>query len=284
MNYVSGLFMENKNKEWIRFFVSEKLLFEWIRSNAVLLHQQSPMEYEIYYISDIGDVFDRPPQYIRAIYKLRTVDSSVHFLKLLETYKKNFLRAVGKDKFKNYPIRMANFYENIDQINLSTHHAYESVTLQEDKYFTIVRKLKSHLRDQPYQLENFIKKMEEYARDLDKIGIESVVSISKVSVGLSINTNDLFDYIKSKDIRARRLSGTHYRALVRKKHSSRGDRESFGLMILNSESRAEIYTSTPEESRPHKLQNIAQEIRLPNYEDFDYQLYSVAEPHDTVLV
>ena len=88
---------------------------------------------------------------------------------------------------------------------------------------------------------------------------------------LVIKTNLLFEYAGSNNIQKRRMTGSQYRALVRNKGQSSGNRTKLGLMLIDQHSDVSIALATKQAPRPHSLASRGDQLQLPI--DLNFQLF-----------
>lgn len=260
---------KDSDKRWSNYYFAEQCLFDFISANANTLIEHDPPEYLIVNKPYIG-VVATPPKYVRGIYQIKEKSYEADFIKLLEKKKKLFIKAVGKE-FKRFPIRTAQYYENVTQINISLNQAYESLKIRPNQYFTIF--FLPVPRDE-IERNIALEILNTLIAELESINIHARTTTSRVGLGVAINTNHLFEYANTTNIQARRPSGDQYRALLRHTNETKGNRIKYGFIVINAESNCRVFASIPEAERPHTLNKTGNVITLDNVKTaLPYTLY-----------
>lgn len=257
--------IEVKSRLWSLYYSAEKELFKYVRENSEVITELNPPEYIVKV--DLNLVTEQAPNYVRGIYQLKTKENDEIFIELLNSLKKTYKNALlaSKKAFNKYPARTAVFYSDLNQINLSSHNAYESLKLKEDTNFGSVFTHKIKSRE---DLENTKEFIEELQLKFKLLGIKTSVIQKLDELCLYLNVDDIFKYAKTKNIQARRLSGTQYRALIRFNGDSKGYRKNYGFMVLESNSTCNVFTSNPEALRPHSLELSGKQISFGDIDNY----------------
>ena len=242
--------MDNK-QIWKAFFELEQSFYDYVITNCDELYSQDPPEF-----IEVNNQL-KAPKYIRWIGRL-THESS-EFKQRLDELQQTYQLAAGED-FTSYPMRFCEFYQNVDQINITTNTAFRSRQLK-PSFFTLF-------------LINEDDNIAETSSQLKSHGIESRIHVEQSLLGIQfhffqVNVEDLFEYFKTDKIQARAPSGHHYRARIRFQDESAGERIKLGFIVVNSDSACRVVRSNEQAERPHSLVKQGRELFLPVDRELD---------------
>lgn len=248
----------NNKQSWKAFFELEQSFYDYVIENCDELYSQNPP------VFTVDPELSKPPKYIRWIGRLKHGSSEfeTRLVELQQAYK----LTVGED-FKNYPVRFCEFYQNVDQINITTNSAFRSRSLKSG-FCTLF------LIEEDDNIAELIKQLEKY-------GIESRVHVEQSLLGIQfhffqVNIEDLFEYFKTDKIQARAPSGHQFRARIRFKDESAGERIKLGFIVVDSDSTCRVVRSNEQAERPHSLVKQGRELFLPIDREIDTLFFDKA--------
>lgn len=258
-----------QNQRWKNFFNAEKQLFDYLNSQAECLYAIGALEYQRFF-SLSGAELERPPKFIHWIARLK--EHEHEFLRLQNEVCLSYKNALG-DAFKSFPVRFSEFYRDIEQINITTHPAIQSLPVKKDG-FTLVKSSVFNADD----IDSIQFQFDSYVKTCVAAGLKAKTEIDLLgnpSINLLISSSDLFSFSGASRIQKRKCTGEQYRARIRKNGASSGQRVKFGLIVLDVNSQALIFHPAPQGQRPHALDSKNKEIVLPV--PSDWQFYNVSE-------
>lgn len=249
--------MDNK-QNWKAFFELEQSFYDYVIANCDELYSQDPPQF-----IEVNNQL-KAPKYIRWIGRLKH-DSS-EFQQRLAALQQAYQLAAGED-FKSYPMRFCEFYQNVDQINITTNTAFRSRSLKSG-FFTLF-------------LINEDDNIAETSSQLKIHGIESKIHVEQSLLGIQfhffqIKVEDVFEYFKTNKIQARAPSGHQFRARVRFNGESAGKRIKLGFIVVDSDSMCRVVRSNEQAERPHTLAKQGRELFLPINRQIDTLFFDKA--------
>lgn len=253
---------------WVSFYEAEKRLLDYIRKDCEILQVEDGCEprYLKYEFAE-GVTRESPPKYIRCIAKLKTDKGA--FFGLYEMMIKTYNDAKMKNKQENVrlPPRFPVFYENVEQINITSNDAFNSYKLPREGFVDIRNKTLYEGVSQD-TIKEFLNDVE----NLKSVGYSTAqLQYRKTkmpagelsSVCVVIGSEEFHDKNGATLIQARKRSGKQYRCNVRSENKSKGVRKPYGLMVLDAKSIPMIFHATPQADRPHSLDKTGLKIKLP---------------------
>ena len=249
--------MDNK-QNWKAFFELEQSFYDYVIVNCDELYSQDPPQF-----IEVNNQL-KAPKYIRWVGRLKH-DSS-EFQQRLDELQQAYQLAVGEE-FKSYPIRFCEYYERVDQINVTTNTAFRSRQLKPG-FFTL---FEVHEDDNIAEVSNQLKSN----------GIESRIHIEQSLLGIQfhyfqIKAETVFEYFKTDKIQARVPSGNQFRARIRFKDQSAGKRIKLGFIVVDSDSACRVVRSNEQAERPHSLVKQGRELFLPVDRQLDILFFDKA--------
>lgn len=126
--------IEDKKQAWRDFYAHEKKMFAYIGSQDCLYSGNNfELEYSEY-ITQSCAVIEKPPRFIRRICQLK--EDSEFYVSLSKKLHQLY-RTAAADSLIKFPVRFPEFYENIEQINVSVNDAFESIAIKPNEIVTI---------------------------------------------------------------------------------------------------------------------------------------------------
>lgn len=262
--------IEDKKQAWRDFYAHEKKMFAYIASQDCLYSGNNfELEYSEY-ITQSCAVIEKPPRFIRRICQL--TEDSEFYVSLSKKLHQLYRTAVA-DSLIKFPVRFPEFYENIEQINVSVNDAFESIAIKPNEIVTIKKKRVFDLT----KTEEYDGEFRGDVQSLQELGINATYSIdddlnaygsvSKHAL-LTVNSDDLFAYANCTSIQRRKKTGNQYRARIRERGQSSGTRIKLGLIVIDKDSDVAIVQSNPQTKRRHALSKTNKTIELPIETDF----------------
>lgn len=247
--------MDNK-QIWKAFFELEQSFYDYVIESCDELYNQDPPKF-----IEVNDQL-KAPKYIRWIGRLKHDSSELQ--QRLAALKQAYQLAARED-FKSYPMRFCEYYEHVDQINITTNTAFRSRQLKPG-FFTLFelnehRGNKEALNQQESELAELIEQLKAYK-------IESRVKVEQSMFGLThhffqLNAKDVFSYFKLDKIQLREPSGQQFRGRVRYQGESAGERIKLGFIVVDRDSECRVVRSNEQAERPHSLVKQGRELFLP---------------------
>lgn len=247
----------DQKARWRLFYLQEQALFNFLNEHATCLYTagEERLGYR-YYTTDTGGTLEKAPRFLHWIGRLTVPEGE--FLERVKVLQMYYISAAGKT-FRRLPVRFPVFYRNVEQINISQHTAWSSRRVDGE---TVTLGTYATAEDaQP-----------DMAR-LAAAGFRPQLVNDVLFLALVVSTAEFCAYAGSQDIRARKLTGTQYRAVVRHTGQSAGVRCKLGLMVLDQASGAMVVQAPKQAPRPHSLVATGSEIQLPDGIDTGFRFY-----------
>lgn len=260
----------DEKANWKAFYKAEKELFEFINRNCQTRYQIEGCEpkYQEFH-TKLGSIIEKPPRFIRYIGSISYGKSD--FLSLRQEVSAKYKIAMA-GKYKKDHCRFAQYFTNIQQINISVNDAYQSTTLNTTNEVIV----KSSYLDKA----NEIGLCETYAQDtieLKKTGLtsakvvyETLNSLGEMAISISVDPSEFFAFAQATKIQVRRNTGKQYIARIRAVGQSKSIRTNLGCIVVDESSATNIFESLPQAPRPHRLDARGLEISLPITTDFHF--------------
>lgn len=274
---------KDNTQTWRKFYCAERELFEYLVDNCNCLfsvegHEPAYLEYP----NQHGVMLEKPPRFVHWIGQLKV--SEIEYWSMVERVQVLYRAALGS-KFKNYPVRFPQFYQGVEQINISSSTAFESKAVNGSELI-----LKESLISDPEQEKRVREIFESDVAMLCDISfpVPEIRITTKLTpfngvqpfLELFVKTERLFNYAGTSNIQKRRMTGTAYRTLVRFIGQSFGHRRKLGLMIIDQDSDVSIVQANKQAPRPHALAVSGDQLRLPIALDFQlFRKWEESELH-----
>ena len=270
---------------WKQMVAVERQFYDYVLENTDKLLSYNPPRFVIKEDSEE----EVPPSYIRYICKLKPgmmAETKERLQHLRELHK----LSQGELFTGRHPSRFARIYSNVEQINISTHDAYKSWRLKatenlpDNHYLKDCIIIKTLLvnRLPTAAVDKVIDEVQTEVKGLSKRGLAAEVSVYGTlgvpsSVSILVKEKDLYRYLKTQHIQARKKTGTRYNARIRHVGESASTRHSFGFILIDENSpltEKDIYQGPPQARRSHRLEVSGAELAWPHEVcRLDYQMY-----------
>jgi hypothetical protein len=260
---------KDSSQYWTAFFKNEKALLDYVNHNCELLDVVPGCEPRYQIFSEYeGLQKTKAPAYIRCVAVLP--DDGIEFSQLYHVMVESLLnaRAENNQKSKRLPTRFPVRYDNVECITTRRNRAIKSFSLvPHDKVVlnkTIVFEAGGHqsIIDE-YQAHVSVFKKHGFKTASVAQHLTSTHFGSAPTISLTVDTDELFEKFNTDHIQARVETGFQYRATLRKEGQTRGEQVNYGFIVLDKNSRPDIFIASPQQPRANRLENTAKQIDLP---------------------
>lgn len=265
--------MTGNSEHWSIFYASEIALFDYLRSNCDCYYEETPLVYDEF-LGDYGGILSKPKRYIRWIGVLH--HSPGHVIDLIKEMEKNYQKAMGP-KFKRFPPRFPQIFNDVEEFNISTQNAYQSKLMANTGILT----LKTQKVDSEHD-ESILKAIfQSNVKALHNLGMrsaeyrvtqrESLFSVSTF-YELVIPMHDFLNHYGCEAIQRRIHTGRQYKVRIKRVGDPVRKQVTLGLMVLTNECKdVKINHSATKLPRANTLDALGMRIELPF--DSNYSFY-----------
>jgi hypothetical protein len=264
--------MTNNTEDWSIFYTSEIALFDYLRSNSDCRYSESTLTYDEF-LGDYGGVLTKPKRYIRWIGVLN--DDPREFVELVKEMEKNYQKAMGS-KFKRFPPRFPQLFNDIEEFNISTQNAFQS-KLMPNSGMLVLKTHKVGAGDDDGMLKALFQS---HVKALHSIGMvtaeyrisERYALFSTATVyELLIPMHNFISHYNCEAVQRRVNTGRQYKVRIKRAGELVRQQVTLGLMVLTKECKDLAIThSEPKAPRSNTLDEQGLRIELPFESNFQF--------------